>query len=94
MKLEDVRFADMNDDDWAAFEKKMKDDREELKKKDSVAALDVYNEMVNTIYKAIRYKNVTDLLQYRFIDIYDISCLTGIPLKEIKCMQIFIEKSR
>lgn len=49
MKLEDVRFADMNDDDWAAFEKKMKDDREELKKKDSVAALDVYNEMVNTI---------------------------------------------
>ena len=94
MEFDKIKFADMSDKDWRDLEKSMEKDREDMKKKDTIAALDVYNDMVNTVYKAIRYKSVTDLLQYRFIDVYDISCLTNVPLKEIKCIQIFLENSR
>ena len=94
MDLRNIRFADMSDKDWKDLEKKAKEEKEDISKEDSVAAVDMYNEMVLNIYKAFQYKTVTEMLQFKFIDVYDISCLTHVPLKEIKCIQIFLDRSR
>lgn len=94
MDLRSIKFADMSDEDWEELERKEKEEREAFEKSDSVAALDLYNEMVSKVYTAFQYKTVAEMLQFKFIDVYDISCLTHVPLKEIKCIQIFLEKSR
>ena len=85
----------MTDEDWGKLFADAKRQREkDLANNETAAALDAYNRMVQEIYRTIQYKNVTELLQYRFIDVYDISCLTNVPLKDIKCIQIYLENSR
>ncbi|MBR1832600.1 MAG: hypothetical protein IJ784_09225 [Ruminiclostridium sp.] len=94
MDLRNIRFGDMTDKDWKELDKKAKAERDALKEDDGIAALDLYNEMVQNIYKTFQYKTVTEMLQFKFIDVYDISCLTHVPLKEIKCIQLFLERAR
>ncbi|MBQ3841952.1 MAG: hypothetical protein II820_04590 [Ruminiclostridium sp.] len=94
MDLKNINFSEMSDKDWDDLEKKAKKEREEMKKNDLVEALDMYNEMVQNVYKAFQYKTAMEMLQFKFIDVYDISRLTGISLKEIKCIEIFLENTR
>ena len=94
MDLRDIKFRDMTEKDWKELDKKAKAERDALKEDDGFAALDLYNEMVQKIYKTFQYKTVAEMLQFKFIDVYDISCLTRVPLKEIKCIQLFLERAR
>lgn len=94
MNLKDIKYGEMTEKDWADLEKKAKAEREKLKKDDCVAALDMYDQMIHHIYKAFQYKTVMEMMQFKFIDVYDISCLTHVPLKEIKCIEIFLENVR
>ena len=71
-----------------------KEERNDIKHSDTVAALDLYNNIIRNIYSAFQYKTAVEMMKFEFINVYDISCLTGVSLKELKCIELFLGKSR
>ena len=94
MDLRNINFSDMTEKDWDDLERRAKEERNDIKHGDTVAALDLYNNIIRNIYSAFQYKTAVEMMKFEFINVYDISCLTGVSLKELKCIELFLGKSR
>lgn len=94
MDLRNINFSDMTEKDWDDLERRAKEERNDIKHSDTVAALDLYNNIIRNIYSAFQYKTAVEMMKFEFINVYDISCLTGVSLKELKCIELFLGKSR